>query len=186
MIRSVLAGLAAAVVLCANFAVAAPTEVWRTYRYPDLGFAVDLPSAPTRADSTVPISADHAINVSSFTIALGSTGGLFVGVTDYSSLGLTKAMATDPAIQAKVLEGGVQGSLAKSGSVLISETNITVQGAAGRDYTFKSKTGEVVGRAWMVLSGTRGMTIVGAADAKTGVPPEFERTAHSLKLFDTP
>ena len=182
--RSALAGIAAAV-LCANVAAAAPTAApWQTYRYPDLGLAVDMPAAPARSSSTVPISADPSISITSLTVPLGTTGALFVGVTDYAGLGLTKAMSADPAVQAKVLEGGVQGSLAKSGSELISETNITVNGAPGRDYTFKSKTGEVVGRAWMVLYGARGYTVVGAGAAAGGVPTEFDRVAHSLALSE--
>ena len=184
--RSVLAGLAVAAILCANVAsAAAPAAVaWQTYRYPDMGLVIDLPAAPTRADNTVPVPPDHSIVITSLTVPLGGAAALFVGVTDYAGLGLTKALAADPAVQAKVLDGGVQGSLTKSGSELISETNITVDGAPGRDYTFKSKNGAVIGRAWMVLYGARGYTVVGAGAAAGGVPREFERVAHSLTLSE--
>src|SRR3569832_1798038 len=91
--RLVLAAAGAALLAGAVPAVAAPVQTpapaaapsWKTYAYPDLGYAADFPAEPARTEEIVKPGPDQSSLQSTFVAAQAGSSVYGVTSTDYSS-----------------------------------------------------------------------------------------------------
>jgi hypothetical protein len=161
----------AAATALAGAAMAQQPAGWKTYSYPELGFAIDLPAAPTVQKMSIPT----AIGPAPTTMVLvdeGQKGALILAASDYT--GLNQAGDDD-----QVLEACVKGETGSLGGAT-SDQKITVEGHAAREVTFQNTEKGIVARSRVVRIGMRLYQLIGVGVAGSDVPADFARAEQSL------
>jgi hypothetical protein len=164
--------LAGAVLMLVAATAAAAAAGWQTYRYPDQGFSIELPGEPDWKEAPL----DTALGKAS--LRLGSlrtegNGALVLGVVTYLS---------PPADEQQALDAAVAGAAANTRSQVISSTAITVDGAAGREASFR-RPGALSVKARFIWRGARLYQVLVFGSEASGLPPEGERVLASFHLL---
>jgi hypothetical protein len=150
----------------------APAQ-WHAYQNADFHVSVQVPAATSEKFKEGDIDGVNTRSVIAL-MSVGGRGAFVVTVVDFSAV--AGALDVD-----STLEKSVQRAVAGSGSTLDTSNRITVDGAPGRDVTFHSDM--FVGKARLVLANKRLYGLVGAGPKADGVPVEYERFIHSLKIL---
>jgi len=130
--RLVLAAAVAALLSGAVPAFAAPVQTpapaaapsWKTYAYPDLGYAADFPAEPARTEEIVKPGPDQSSLQSTFVAAQAGSSVYGVTSTDYSSA----PILPDPA---KLADHAINGALSER--TVLKTSSFDVPGGAGRE-----------------------------------------------------
>lgn len=129
-----------AALLCVAAALSAQTVDWKPYTYPADGFKADFPSLPEIQKKDVPTEAGP-LELRTYNVQLPAAV-LFVGVCDYGAASAGK----DPS---QMLQGAKNGALLNSGSHLIVEKKISLDGHPGLEYEAQSDTALFTTRIYM-------------------------------------
>jgi hypothetical protein len=137
----------ALVALTALVAVPALAAAWQAYRYPELGFSVEFPGAPTRLEKPIDTSAGAVPTV--FVYFKDDTRTLFTSSSDMSNQPEAK---NDPSIVARaVLDGALSAR-----TVVSPPAQVGVPVGAAWEATSQDAT--TVIRTRVLVSGVRAYT----------------------------
>jgi hypothetical protein len=161
--------------LTAGLAVASAAlaqDAWSVHRYDRFRFSIETPRPPTVTDLQVPTQAAPATGMLAEVDINGGASALVFASVDFTGYSMPEAD--------KLLEITVGGTLKPEDFKLDSETNITVEGAPGRDVEAHNAT--KVMRERILLKNQRLYELLGIAPTASGVPVQYVRFMHSLKL----
>lgn len=151
-------------------AISMGADGWKLYKYPELGFAIELPSAPEvvqrpiatgggRCPATILTLAQDAINTFQLT------------VVDCSALPMLSEVLQDLESHRR----GVARVAQNVGAELTSETDVNIQGAKGQQYTGRNPTKGFPFKCLILVSGKRIYQVVAV-----GSLPDLKREVKSL------
>jgi hypothetical protein len=147
-------------------------DAWSVHRYDRFRFSVETPAPPSVTAMQVPTQAAPATGMLAEVDLNGPASALVFASVDFTGYSMPEAD--------KLLEITVGGTLKPENFQVDSETNITVGGAPGRDVEAHNAT--KVMRERIVFKDQRLYELMGIAPAASGVPVQYVRFMHSLKL----
>jgi hypothetical protein len=154
-------------VFCAVAAFGQQSD-WKDYAYPEDGFAISAPVKPTLQKELVDTDAGK-VEMHVYYVDLGEMSGFSISVYDFSKFG---------ALPVKdLLQGVKNGDVAGVKGTIVSEKEISLDGAPGIEYEIKEPDGHSRVRCYYV----RGKIIVTMSIANTALPFHSATT----RLFDS-
>ena len=154
--------------------ICAQTGDWKLYPYNADGFQAAFPALPEIQKKDVPTDAGP-LELRSYTVQFGSTI-LYIGVCDYGAAAAGKSTE-------QMLEGAKNGALINSGSRLVEEKSISLDGNPGVAFDARSDSAQFTARIYLrgdTMYQTIVVTPLGRPD------PETTRFFESFQFLPKP
>ena len=145
---------------------------WKDYAYPEDGFTISSPFKPTFEKK--PIDTDLGkMEMHTYLVDIGTLGDLGLSVNDIRKFGDLPAR--------ELLQAAKNGSVTQVKGMLISEKEISLEGAPGIEYEMETAGDHSLMRCYYV----NGRTITLVSEAKKGIPlfSGTERLFSSLRFI---
>jgi hypothetical protein len=123
---------------------------WKTYKYPGLGFAVDLPAEPQVQKAPVVVG-PAACSTTTIVDRQGSSDTLMVSVTDCNNTPIPEELLHSAA-GLRRLAGGIAGRV---GGMLLDDAEYEREGVRGRRYTGRNAVKGFSLKFFTLVSGKR-------------------------------
>jgi hypothetical protein len=166
-----------------------PLAGWIEYSAPDGSFSVRLPKEPEIEEQTVPSDAGD-IQVVMYLVDSGDRA-LLLGHNEFPDAIAEMIAGGDQAFIQTLLDGGRDGAVANVSGTLRSESQITVDGMPGREFTFTvnsdaSPTGAAIeGTARILVAGNRLYQMLSLANVSETEPELVQAFFETFKLAGT-
>jgi hypothetical protein len=143
---------------------------WKSYKYPELGFAIELPSPPEVLQRPIATGGGRCPSTI-LTLAHDSINTFQLTVVDCSALPMSGEVLGD-------LESHRRGAARVArdvGAEITAETDVNIQGAKGQQYTGKNPTKGYPFKCLILVSGKRIYQVIAI-----GSLPDLKREVKSL------